>query len=306
MSRPAVWTLYAVLVAIWSSTWVAIKVGLDDTPPLLGAGIRFALAGVGLLVLARIWGRPLHTDRILATVLGVLPFAATYGLIYWGEQYVPSGLAAVLFGVLPIYVALLASVLLRDEPLRARLFAGVVLALAGLAFAFSESVALGDSKYALVAAIACVIAPIGPAIGNVTTKRRGHGVDALVLNGWAALLGGVLLLVVSAVSESWGDAVWTVDAVGSILYLAVFGTAIAFVTLTRLLRELPAVTMSFIALLLPFGALVFGALVYGEPLTAAELGGAALVAAGILVAQWPGTAALRARRRAVAPTRAAG
>ena len=132
MSRPAVWSLYALLVAIWSSTWVAIKVGLDDTPPLLGAGVRFALAGVGLLVLALLWGRSLRTDRVLASILGVLPFAGTYGLIYWGEQYVPSGLAAVLFGVLPIYVALIASVALRGEPLRARLFAGVVLALGGL------------------------------------------------------------------------------------------------------------------------------------------------------------------------------
>jgi len=132
----------------------------------------------------------------------------------------------------------------------------------------------------------------------------GAEVDALVLNGWAAVLGGVLLLVVSAVSEDWSSASWTAGAVGSIVYLAAIGTAVAFVTLTRLLRELPAVTMSFIALLLPFGALVSGAVVYGEPLTAAELGGAALVAAGIFVAQWPGAAALRARRRTVASSRA--
>jgi drug/metabolite transporter (DMT)-like permease len=301
-----VWSLYALLVAIWSSTWVAIKVGLDDMPPLLGAGIRFALAGFGLLVLARLRGRPLRTDRVLAAVLGVLPFAVTYGLIYWGEQYVPSGLAAVLFGVLPIYVAVIASVFLRDEPLRARLFAGVLLALGGLVLAFSESVALGDSRWAVVAAVACTVAPIGAAIGNVSTKRRGVGVDALVLNGWAAVLGGALLLGAAALSEDWTSASWTAGAVASIVYLAVIGTALAFVTLTRLIRELPAVTISFIALLLPFGALVFGAVIYGEPLTAAELGGAALVAAGIFVAQWPGAAALRARRRAVASSRAAG
>jgi drug/metabolite transporter (DMT)-like permease len=297
MSRPAVWSLYALLVAIWSSTWVAIKVGLEDTPPLLGAGVRFALAGVGLLVLARVRGRSLSTDRVLAGVLAVLPFAGTYGLIYWGEQYVPSGLAAVLFGVLPIYVALIASVALRDEPLRARLLAGVVLALAGLVLAFSESVALGDSRFAVVAALACVVAPLGPAIGTVTTKRRGAGVDALVLNGWAGVGGGALLLVASAVSEDWTGAAWTVGAVGSIVYLAAFGTALAFVTLTRLLAELPAVTMSFIVLLLPFGALAFGALVYGEPLTLAELGGAALVAAGIAVAQLP--LGVLVRRRAL-------
>ena len=124
MSRPLVWTLYAINVLIWSSTWVAIKIGLEDVPPLLGAGVRFAIAGVALLALARALGRPLGTDLRLAAVLGLLPFAAAYGLIYWGEQYVPSGLAAVLFGVMPLYSAMLASVALSDEPLRARLLAG--------------------------------------------------------------------------------------------------------------------------------------------------------------------------------------
>jgi drug/metabolite transporter (DMT)-like permease len=297
MSPALVWSSYALLVAIWSSTWVAIKVGLGDTPPLLGAGVRFCVAGVGLLVLARLWGRSLRTDGLLASILAALPFAATYGLIYWSEQYVPSGLAAVLFGVLPIYVALIASVALRDESLRARLFLGVVLALGGLVLAFSESVALGDSRYAVVAALACVAAPLGAAIGTVATKRRGARLDATVLNGWAAVGGGVLLLIASAAGESWADASWTASALGSIAYLAVVGTALAFVTLTRLLRELPAVTMSFISLLLPFGALAFGALIEGEPLTFAELAGAALVAAGIAVAQWPGRAAVLRRRR---------
>ncbi|HEX2104541.1 MAG TPA: EamA family transporter [Solirubrobacteraceae bacterium] len=293
MSRPVVWSLYALLVVIWSSTWVAIKIGLEDTPPLFGAGVRFALAGAGLLVIARVRGRALRTDWVLATVLAALPFAAAYGLIYWGEQYVPSGLAAVLFGVLPIYVALIASVALHDEPLRARLFGGVALALAGLIVAFGESVALGDARYAVAGAVACVVAPLGAAIGNVTTKRRAGGVDALVVNGWGALGGGALLLAASALAEDWGAAAWTAEAVGSISYLAVIGTAFAFVTLMNLLRELPAVTISFIALLLPFGALVFGTVVYGEPLTLASLAGAALVAAGIFVAQWPGRAAVR-------------
>src|SRR4051795_3066722 len=100
------------LVIIWSSTWVAIKIGLEDCPPLLGAGARFALAGIALLALAAVQRRPLRTDRALAAVLALAPFAFAYGLVYWGEQYVPSGLAAVLFGILPLYTALLGSVLL--------------------------------------------------------------------------------------------------------------------------------------------------------------------------------------------------
>ena len=293
MSRAVVWSLYAGLVVIWSSTWVAIKIGLEDLPPLLGAGIRFALAGVGLLVLARLMGRPLRTDARLATVLALLPFAAAYGLIYWGEQYVPSGLAAVLFGIMPLYSATLAALLLAGEPLRPRLVAGIAVALAGLSLAFGETLELGHSEYALAAAIACAAAPFASAIGNVAIKRDGGALDAIVLNGWAMLGGGALLLAVSAASEAW-EVSWSAQAIGSIAYLAVIGSAVPFVTLTVLLRELPAVTVSYITLLLPFGALAFGAALYDEPVTLPAVAGAALVAAGLAVAQ------ARTRRRAMA------
>ena len=287
MSRSVVWSLYAMNVLIWSSTWVAIKIGIEDVPPLLSAGIRFALAGVGLLVLAKALGRSLRTDAVLATILALLPFAGAYGLIYWGEQYVPSGLAAVLFGVMPLYSATIASVALADEPLRARLVAGIAVAIGGLAIAFGESLALGDAEWALLAATACAVAPLCAAIGNVSIKRRGNTLDPIVLNAWAMLGGGALLLVSSAPLEDWGQAAWTAKSLGSIAYLAAIGSAVPFVTLTILLRELPAVTVSYITLLLPFGALAFGAAVYGETVTIAAIGGAVLVASGLLIAQWP-------------------
>jgi drug/metabolite transporter (DMT)-like permease len=293
--RGLVWTLYACLVLIWSSTWVAIKIGLEDLPPLLGAGIRFAIAGLGLLAIARLMGRPLRTDARLAAVLGLLPFAAAYGLIYWGEQYVPSGLAAVLFGIMPLYSAVLASLLLAGEPLSARLLAGIAVALGGLSLAFGETLELGHSEYALAAAIACAAAPFASAIGNVAIKRGGGALDAVVLNGWAMLGGGALLLAVSALAEAW-EVAWSARAIGSIAYLALIGSAVPFVTLTILLRELPAVTVSYITLLLPFGALAFGAALYDEAVTLPAVAGAALVACGLAVAQWP----TRRRRTAAA------
>jgi drug/metabolite transporter (DMT)-like permease len=284
VQRALVYTLYASLVLIWSSTWVAIKIGLEDMPPLLSAGIRFAIAGAGLLALAKALNRPLKTDATLATTLGLLPFAAAYGLIYWGEQYVPSGLAAVLFGVMPLYSATIAAVALADEPLTAKLLAGIAVAISGLALAFGESLALGDAKWALLAATACALAPLASAIGNVAIKRRGRRLDPIALNGWAMLGGGALLLSTSALAEDWASATWTGQAVGSIAYLAAIGSAVPFVTLTILLRELRAVTVSYVTLLLPFGALAFGAALYDERITAAAVGGALLVASGLAVA----------------------
>src|SRR3954462_3101200 len=152
--------LYAVLVLIWSSTWVAIRIGLHDTPPLYGAGLRFSLAGAGLLVACRALKRPVRSDPLLVAVLAALPFAPTYRLIYWAEQYIPSGLTAVLFGVLPLYTAALVLVFLREEPVHPRFFAGVGIAIAGLVVAFGESLALGSSQRAGVAAAAVLLSPL--------------------------------------------------------------------------------------------------------------------------------------------------
>jgi drug/metabolite transporter (DMT)-like permease len=284
--RSSLFALYALLVAIWSSTWVAIKIGLEDAPALLGAGVRFALAGGLLLAFAAAGRRPLRTDWVLAGLLAVFPFAITYGLVYWGEQHIPSGLTAVLFGILPLYTALLGALLLHDEPLRARLLAGVAIAIGGLALAFSESLDLGSDDLAAAGALAVVISPLGASIGNISTKRREGGrLDAVVVNGWGMLAGGLLLLAASALSESWGEFAWSAESVGSIAYLAVIGSAVPFVGLMVLLRHLSAQTISYIALLIPFGALGLGALIESEPLTAQAVLGAALVGAGLLVAQ---------------------
>jgi drug/metabolite transporter (DMT)-like permease len=274
--------LYAGCVLVWSSTWVVIAVGLDDIPPFFGAGIRFFVAGAGALSATALLKRPLRTDFGLSTIVGLLPFAVSYGLIYWSEQYVTSGLAAVLFGVLPLYVALLAALFLPAEPLRARLLVGVGIALVGLVVAFGQSIHLGG-EHAALAATAVVLSPLGSAIGNVAIKKR--AADPLAMNGWAMVTGGLALLVVSLATEHWDDAHWTLTAVGSIAYLAAFGTGFTFVTLTVLLRELPAVTVSFISMVIPFGALALGALFRDERVTALAVLGALLVVAGIAVAQ---------------------
>jgi drug/metabolite transporter (DMT)-like permease len=285
VSRSAVWALYALLVLIWSSTWVAIKIGLEDCPALLGAGIRFAAAGLVLLAFTALRGRSMRTDVRLAVVLALFPFALAYGLVYWGEQYIPSGLAAVLFGVLPLYVAVLGAALLPDQPLRGRVIAGVLIAIGGLALAFAESVDVGHQELAVAGAAALALAPVGAAVGNISLKLRAGELDAVVLNGWGMLGGGLVLLAASAIGESWGEFAWTGESLGSIAYLALIGSAVPFVGLTVLLRHITAQATSYLAMLLPFGALVFGATLYDEAITPRALAGAALVATGLLIAQ---------------------
>ncbi|MGH3995265.1 MAG: EamA family transporter, partial [Pseudonocardiaceae bacterium] len=179
----------------------------------------------------------------------------------------------------------LGAVLLPDQPLRARLVVGILIAIGGLALAFAESADSGDPELALAGAAALAVAPLGASVGNISLKLRARELDAVALNGWGMLGGGVLLLVASGIGESWGDAAWTAESVGSIAYLAMIGSAVAFVGLTVLLRHISAQATSFLAMLLPFGALVFGAALYSEAITARALGGAVLVAAGLLIAQ---------------------
>ena len=298
MSRGTAYGLYALLVLIWSSTWVAIKIGLEDSPALLGAGIRFAFAGVLLLGFAALRKRSLKTDRTLALILGLLPFAFCYGLVYWGEQYIPSGLTAVLFGVMPLYTAVLAALLLQDEPLTARLLGGVTLALAGLALAFVESLELGHEERAALGAIAVVLSPLGAALGNVALKRRGASLDAIVLNGWGD-------------ADRRGAAAGGLGRERGLGRRGVEREVARLDPLPRrgrlrhrvrdahvLLRVMSAQASSFIALMIPFGALIFGAVLYDEAITGRAVAGAALVVAGLLAAR--GRPPARMRRRGAA------
>lgn len=162
------------LVGVWSSTWLAIKSDLEDCPPLLGAGMRFTPAGLVLLAIRVRRGGTVRTDRTLAIVLALFQFAGTYGLVYCGEQRVTSGLAAVLFGALPFYTALLGAAILPDVPLTRTLLGGIALAIGGLALAFAESTGHGDAGRSLAGAAAVAAAPVGIAIGNVTLKLHGR------------------------------------------------------------------------------------------------------------------------------------
>ena len=232
VSRSAVWGLYALLVVIWSSTWVSIKIGLEDCPPLLGAGIRFAFAGLVLLAV----DRARRAARCAPTsgsppCSRLFPFALTYGLVYWGEQYIPSGLAAVLFGVLPLYVALLGAAFLPDQPLRQSRDRWAC---------WSRSAAWRSrSSRASTSATRTSRSPgprrsrsprSGAAVGNISIKLRAGRARPVVLNGWA-MLGGRR-------RRCWRCRRWArpgarppgrAKSLGSIAYLALIGSAVPFV-----------------------------------------------------------------------------
>jgi drug/metabolite transporter (DMT)-like permease len=276
----------ATLILIWGTTWAAIRVGLQGIPPILGVSLRFAIASAVLLALVPVLGIKLggsRTERRLWVVNGLLTFAIPYGILYWAEQWVPSGLAAVLFATFPLLTTLIAHFALPGERLTGRAIIGALVGFAGVAVIFSEDFhALGGSKVATAASF-LLISPLCAALGGVAVKRWGAGIHpvstAAVPMGLTALLMGALSLVL----DSGHHATFTTPSILALLYLAVCGSALPFTLYFWLLQHQTASRMSLVNYVTPVIAVTVGTLFLDEPFTARIVAGAALVILGVAV-----------------------
>src|SRR5256712_4466777 len=167
--------VWLILCGIWGSTWLFIKLGLADLPPLTFAGIRFVLASLilSMLILARgvSWPRS-RTDWILIAIVGLLQFSLNYGLVFWGEQYISSGLAAVLQSTFPVFGLVIAHFYLPHERITTVRVAGVLLGIVGVAIIFSDQLSIAGSL-ALLGSVALVLSAVFGSYSNVLVKARG-------------------------------------------------------------------------------------------------------------------------------------
>jgi drug/metabolite transporter (DMT)-like permease len=290
--------LYLICCLIWGSTWLAIKVGLRDLPPLLFAGLRMGLASLILLPLAA-RGRFRATAREWRAIAlaGFLQIGLSYALVFTAENRIDSGLTAVLFGTFPIWVGLIAHFQLPDDPLTPATAIAAVLGLAGVGIL--EAPALARLSFAGGLALASLL-PIGSAIAsavsNVIIKKRLSGVAPSV-NLWGqTAVGGAFLLILSAFER--GVPRWTPLAIGSLAYLTIFGTVIAFLCLFWLLPRVPIAAIGAIPLIDTLVAVVLGAVILREPL------GWRLFAGGALILAGAGLATLRRPGRVSSPASA--
>lgn len=287
MPQTRVAAAVALLIAIWGTTWAAIRIGLEDLPPLTSLAWRFAVAGTVLLALVPVFGVRLGRDRrepALWAVNGLLSFAGSYGVVYWAEQRVPSGLTALLFATFPLFVAVLGHFLLPAERLHLRGAAGTLVGFGGVALIFSEDLARLGGPGVARAALVLLAAPAVSAVANVSIKRWGRGIHPLSLTSVPLLGAGALVGAAAALAEADRAARWTPAAIGSVVYLALFGSALAFVVYFWLLERLPATRLSLITYAVPVVAVTIGVLLLDEPMTARLAAGAALVIAGVALA----------------------
>ncbi len=286
-SRARVVAVFLLLTLIWGTTWAAIRFSLEGIPPFLGVSLRFALAGA-LLVGIALWQRiPLgrsRTERRLWLANGLLSFCASYGLVYWAEQYVPSGLTAVLWATFPLMVAVMAHFALPHERMTGRGVVGVLVGFLGLAVIYSEDLGRLGGPQVAFASLVLLLSPFVSAISNVAIKRYGKGIPALSLAGPPMLIGGVVMAGVSAVVERGAPVTWGARPVAALLYLALAGSALTFSLYYWLLSHTTVVRTSLISYTIPVVALAIGVLVMGEPITARVMAGSLLVVGGIALA----------------------
>jgi drug/metabolite transporter (DMT)-like permease len=276
--------LIALLCAIWSSTWWAIRVCLAEQPPCGAAALRFLLAGLTIAAagpLLRRSDRATPPPAWLWLAAGALNFAGSYGILYVAEQTVPSGIAAVLWAVFPLLMAA-SGALWLGERLTRRQCAGFVVAFAGICTVFAGD--FGDAAghgAPLAAGLLLLGSPLVSAVGTTLIKRWGHDRSVYALNRNGMFVGALLLGAASLLrGESWSST-WSAPVVTATIYLAVCGTAFTFATYFWLLQRMPANRLSLISYVTPVLAVLLAAVVGDGALTAAVAVGTALVVAGI-------------------------
>jgi drug/metabolite transporter (DMT)-like permease len=287
MKARVVWLL---LCGIWGSTWLFIKLGLADLPPLTFAGIRFVIACSILFTIIRLRRLRLprtRADLTLLAITGVLAFSLNYGLLFWGEQYISSGLAALLQATIPAFGLVIAHFYLPGERMTVARIAGVVLGVCGVGVVFSNQLAVAGER-ALAGCVALVFSSLFVAYSNVLVKARGKHLDPAILAAGQMVFGLIPLLIIGIPLE--GNPFqfhWTMMALVALFYLAVVGSVIAFLLYYWLMRNMDVTKSMLIALVTPVVAVMLGMIVLNEEISWRTIVGGAMIMSGIgfIVAQ---------------------
>ena len=279
--------VFIALCFIWSSTWVVLKVGLWNLPPFLAAGIRFLLAFALLLAYAYAKKIPIAMgvrSHLFYISFGLINFTGGYALVYWGQQYIMSGMGSILFSVMPFYVLFFSIWLLPDDRISLRKLAGVVLGFLGVLIIFRDNLYLADfDLMVLLGMLAVVTAPAFSSLGTIMGKKARKTMHPIALNTMPMFYTALSFFVLSLIFERNSSPVFDFLAIFSLIYLAFLGTSVAFVLYFWMLKKNSAVMMSMITFITPPMALFWGWLLLDEPVTHFLLLGMAFILAGIFI-----------------------
>lgn len=285
--RPGVANLLvAVLCLIWGSTWFVIAIGLETLPPFTSAGVRFACATVGMAIVASLLRRREGGDAPplwLALVMGISQFSVSYGIVYWAEVRLPSGLVCVLWSTYPLMIAVAGHWFLDGERLRPIQGVGFLVGFGGVALMYATDLsAMGPDK--MIAAAVLLLSPLTVCVGTVVIKKHGTQYNSMLLNRNGMAVGALLLVAAALLTERDARAEWTATAIGTIAYLSLIGSVASFGIYFWLMRYDSATRLSIVAYVTPGVALALGAIFRGEQFGALTLTGTGLILFGVWLA----------------------
>lgn len=289
--------VWLILCLIWGTTWLFIKVGLKDLPPVTFAYLRFTLAALILFFVIRLQGKKLPStasDWKLLAVTGVLQFSINYSLVFWSELYITSGLAAVLQATIPVFGLVLAKLHLPEERLTLMKVAALTVGILGVGVIFYDQLRL-ENYMAFAGSVGIVVGAYAAAHASILTKAKGSGMDPESLVFGQMICGLLPLFVLGLAKE--GNPFrfhYGFGAVSSVLFLSLVGTIAAFWLYYWLLRRVESTKAMTIALVTPLIAVLFGNIFLGESFNPRVLLGGALILSGV------GLIVLRKRRRVFA------
>lgn len=296
-----IFLIYLILCFVWGSTWLAIKISIESFPPFISAGLRFFIASFTIFTLMRIRGSELQTDEEaikLYFMMGFFSFVIPFGLVYWAEQFVDSGLASVLFAVYPFFVAIFSFFMIPNEKISLIRIIGMVLGFSGILIIFHDSFSLTITDY-ILGMLAIVISAIMQAFMAVTIKKRGKYLNPLTMNLVPMMIAGIVMLFIGFLFENLEKINITEKGVIAVLYLAVIGSVVTFTSFYWLLKKISVIIMSLIAFITPVVAIILGWLLYGETLSKNHLIGTSLVLIGVLIANLPSDSLERIKKMAI-------
>jgi drug/metabolite transporter (DMT)-like permease len=274
---------FAAIYFLWGATFLAIRVAVQVVPPFFTAGIRFSIAGALLYGFMRLRGEPrptLSQWRNLAAI-GLLMFVATYGALFWAEQYVPSGITSVIEATIPITTVVLEVFVFRQQPFRWLMLAAVALGFSGVALLLIKN---HESQFGLFPCVVILAAGFVWSLGAVLTRELVLPASKPLTAGAEMMLGGLVLLAMSALSGELHVVPHIPPrAALSILYLIVAGSLIGYTAYVWLLARMPATRVASHAYVNPLVAVALGYFLAGESLTLRTLSAAALIVASVVL-----------------------
>ena len=276
--------VWLILAFIWSTTLFFIKIGLNDLPPIAFAGARFLISVAILFVIIKVQGVAMPKTasqwRLMA-LTGVLQFSINYSLVFWSEQYIASGLAAVLQATITVFGLVLAWILLPAERITAQKIIAVLIGIAGVAVIFADQLRV-ENWTAFLGCVGIVVGAYAAAQASILVKAKAAAIHPASLVFCQMICGLPPIIVYSLLRE--GNPLnfkWSWLAIGCILYLAVLGTVAAFWLYYWLLNKVESTKAMMISLVTPLLAVVIGAVTLGETLPPQTFLGGALIIGSI-------------------------